>query len=221
MNLPFKKEIFYWLLCLIPFLFLAYIYGSLPGTVPTHFSIDGTANGWSSKQSLWFMPAGLPLFIYLLFLIIPKIDPKQRFNKASGKYEQLRFILLLFMTGLACFTIYISYKQSMAHVGKFMFAALGLLFAALGNFFPALKPNYFIGIRSPWTLENETVWKKTHKLGGKIWVVCGIVLAALPFIIKDEMLMNEIFLPTVLAMAIFPVLYSFIIWKQLKKKQTI
>lgn len=216
MKFNLKKEFFYWLLCLVPFVFLAVVYKSMPASVPTHFGISGQANGWSSKGSLWFIPAGLSLFIYLLFLVIPKIDPKQRLSKQSGKFEHFRFITLLFITGIACFTIYISYKQSIAHLDRFLFSAIGLFFAALGNFFPTLKPNYFIGIRSPWALENEVVWKKTHQLAGKLWVVGGLLLALLPFLFSNYSFINGLFISIILIITLLPLAYSFVIWKQLK-----
>jgi uncharacterized membrane protein len=221
MKIHFKKEIFYWLLCIIPYLFLGFVYSSLPETVPTHFGVDGRANGWSSKESLWFIPASLSLMIYLLLLFIPRIDPKQRLQHQTGKFEKIKFIVLLFITAIACFTIYVSYKQDMGHTGKFLFAGIGLFFAVLGNFFPALKPNYFIGIRSPWALENEIVWRKTHQLAGKIWVIAGLLLAVLPFILNNEMLMGQVFIGVILVIAFFPFIYSYIIWRQEKKKLSV
>lgn len=221
MKINFKREIFYWLLCLVPYLFLGWVYNSLPETVPTHFGISGKADGWSSKVSLWFMPASLSLMIYLLLLFLPRIDPKQRLQQQAGKFEKIRFVVLLFITAIACATTYMSYKQEVGHAGKFLFAGIGLFFAVLGNFFPALKPNYFIGIRSPWALESEVVWKKTHQLAGKIWVAAGLLLAFLPFILNNETLMSDIFLVVTLTIAFFPFIYSFIIWRQEKKKLSV
>jgi uncharacterized membrane protein len=218
MKIQPKKEIFYWLLCLIPFVYLAFIYKSLPESVPTHFGIDGAANDWSSKSSLWFMPAGMTVIIYLILTLIPKIDPKRRITKDSGKFEHVRFIVLLFITAVSCFAIYTSNKQSIAHFDKMLFVLVGLFFAALGNFMPTLKPNYFIGIRSPWALENEVVWKKTHQLAGKLWVPGGILLIALPFLLNDKELMTKIFIGISLAIALIPTAYSFIVWRQQKKE---
>ena len=218
MKFSFKKEIFYWILCLIPFVVLASVYKSLPGMVPTHFGFDGKANDWSSKQSLWFIPASLSVMIYILFLIIPKIDPKQRLAQHSGKYNHFRFLTLLFITAIACITIYISYNQSIAHLDKFLFSVIGLFFAALGNFFPTLKPNYFIGIRSPWTLENEVVWKKTHMMAGKLWLAGGLLLAVLPFVFMKSVIVDEVYIGIILLIALIPFVYSYIIWK--KEKQT-
>lgn len=216
MKKNIARELCYLLLALLPYAYLAWIYKSLPGTVPTHFNIHGKADDWSGKGSLWLMPAGMSLFLYLLMLLLPLIDPKQKLRRNTGKFEHIRFILVLFLTGLACFLLYVMKNQSMEHLGKFMFALLGLFFAVLGNFFPSLKPNYFIGIRSPWTLENENVWKKTHQFGGRLWVGGGLLILLLTFVLPASVSMDMVFLSLVLAMAFIPLIYSYVIWRKLK-----
>lgn len=217
MKTDFKKEIFYLLVCAIPFIYLAGIYSTLPQTVPTHFDINGRADGWSSKQSLWLLPGCLTIGIYLLLKFLPKIDPKRRLKSNQGKFEHIRFIVVLFIAALSCFILYVSAHQNLEHLNKFLFAFLGLFFAALGNFFPSLKPNYFIGIRSPWALENETVWKKTHQMGGKLWVLGGLTLMILAFLLHNDRLLGTIALPLIIVISIIPVLYSYIVWRNIKK----
>lgn len=216
MKINYKKELFYLLICLAPFLYLSTMYASLPETVPTHFDINGKANGWSSRGSLWFIPCCLGIGFDLLFLFLPLIDPKRRLSSGSGKFEHIRFIVVLFISGLSCFILYISKSEHLDQLNTFMFAFLGLFFAALGNFFPSLKPNYFIGIRSPWALENETIWKKTHQMAGKLWVGGGLLLIVMAFVMPDTALLGKIAVPLILIMALIPVLYSFILWRKIK-----
>lgn len=210
------KELLYLLLTLIPYVYLALIYSGLPASVPTHFDLKGVANDWSSKASLWFLPASLSLMLYLLMRFLPLIDPKQKLRSSTGKFEHIRFILVLFFTGLSCFILYITKNQNMQHMDKALFAFLGLFFAALGNFFPSLRPNYFIGIRSPWALENELVWKKTHQLGGKLWVGGGLLILVLAFALPATVPIAFLFLPLVLCMAFIPFLYSYFLWRKIK-----
>ncbi|WP_118950594.1 SdpI family protein [Taibaiella helva] len=216
MKKNIARELFYLLLALVPYTYLALIYSSLPDIVPTHFNVKGKADDWSAKGSLWLIPAGLSLFFYLLMLLLPLIDPKQKLRRNTGKFEHIRFILVLFMTGLSCFLLYVMKNQSMEHLDKFMFALLGLFFAVLGNFFPSLKPNYFIGIRSPWALENEHVWKKTHQFGGRLWVFGGLLILLLAFVAPASFPIDRVFLPLVLGMAIIPFIYSYVVWRRLK-----
>lgn len=221
MKINFKKEIFYLLISAVPYLYLALIYKGLPGAVPIHFDMHGEINGWSSRESLWFMPASLGIITSFLFLLLPVIDPKRRLNSGSGKFEHIRFVVVLFIAGLSCFCLYISKTQHVEHLNKFMFAFLGLFFAALGNFFPSLKPNYFIGIRSPWALENETVWKKTHQMAGKLWVAGGILLMVFAFMMGNNEILGKIALPLLIFISLVPVLYSYIIWRKIKKNNNV
>lgn len=211
------KELFYVLLTIIPYIYLVLIYAGLPETVPTHFDIHGTPNGWSSRSSLWFIPASLSLLTYLLFTFLPLIDPKQKLKANSGKFEHIRFILVLFMTGIACFALYVSANRNVQHMDKFLFAFLGLFFAALGNFMPSLKPNYFIGIRTPWSLENEQVWKKTHQFAGKLWVAGGLLVMLLAFLVSAASYIADAILPVILLIAFIPAVYSYVLWRKLKK----
>lgn len=218
MKISVKKEIGYWVLLIIPYIYLGMVYTALPETIPTHFDMNGDPNDWSSKASLWLLPVSLPLAFYLLLLFLPKIDPKQKLKPETGKFDRVKLIVLLFMTVLACFVIYISSKQNITHASRFLFSALGLFFAALGNVFPALKPNYFIGIRTPWALENELVWKRTHQFAGKLWVIGGLFIVALPFFLTKERMLVQVFITVTLMIAFVPFIYSFIVWRKLKQQ---
>lgn len=218
MKLNLKRESPNLALVAAPLIYLATIYNKLPSEVPTHFDLQGNANGWSAKWSLWLMPGCMALLFYLLFKILPLIDPKQKLKNGVGKYERIKFVVLLFITALACFTLYLAQQEGAAQLGKFMFAVIGLFFAALGNFFPSLKPNYFIGIRTPWALENETVWRKTHQVGGRIWVAGGILIAISAFFINNDLALETFFITAIIMMTILPFAYSFILWKKLKNQ---
>lgn len=84
----------------------------------------------------------------------------------------------------------------------------------LGNYFQTVRPNYFIGIRTPWTLENEQVWKNTHRLGGKIWIVGGILIAILAVLIKNNHLFYIIFGVILAFMVVVPTIFSYTEFKK-------
>jgi uncharacterized membrane protein len=94
---------------------------------------------------------------------------------------------------------------------------IGLLFVFLGNYFKTIKPNYFIGIKTPWTLENETVWKETHSLAGKMWFVGGLIIVFSSLILSKEANFTLFTVITVI-IALVPVIYSYIFFKQLEKR---
>lgn len=144
----------------IPFIYLAMIWSSLPEKVPLHWNIRGEIDRWGSKSELILIPVLLPL-TYVIMRLIPVIDPKKNFTKMGAKYEQLKFILIAFMSGLAVYIICATKIQSIGNFSSFMIAS-GFLIMIIGNYFKTIKPNYFIGIRTPWTLEHESAWKATH-----------------------------------------------------------
>ena len=212
MNL--KKEFPYILLIALPFIYLAYIWNALPETVPTHWNASGEIDGYNSKNTLLLIPFMLPVLVYIIMTIAPKIDPKNKIAAMGKKYEQLKFFLVLFMSVLALFIIYSSKTQSFSSP-NIIYILLGLLFAGLGNFMKTVKPNYFIGIKTPWTLENETVWKKTHLLGGKIWFVGGLLIVCMSLIFKAQTAAT-LFVIIAVLITIIPLVHSYIEFKKIK-----
>ena len=198
----------------LPFIYLAYIWNTLPETVPTHWNASGEIDGYGSKNTLLLIPFMLPVLVYIIMTIAPKIDPKNKIAIMGKKYEQLKFFLVLFMSVLALFIIYSSKTQSFSSP-NIIYILLGLLFAGLGNFMKTVKPNYFIGIKTPWTLENETVWKKTHLLGGKIWFVGGLLIVCMSLIFTAQTAAT-LFVIIAVLITIIPLVHSYIEFKKIK-----
>ena len=210
----FKKEIPFLAIALIPFVYLIYIWNRLPEKVPMHWNGAGEIDRYGDKKELVAILCMLVGITYFVFLIIPYVDPKQKLQNMGNKLNNLRMILTLFMSGLAVFILY-SVQQKSSNPG-FVFAIIGLLFAFLGNYFKTIKPNYFIGIKTPWTLENEEVWKKTHVLGGKLWFIGGLLMA-LTFLLPNEMQLYT-FLGITAVITIVPIVYSYLEFKKIKNQ---
>lgn len=210
----FKKEIPFLAIALIPFVYLIYIWNRLPEKVPMHWNGAGEIDRYGDKKELLVMLFMLVGITYFVFLIIPSIDPKQKLQNMGNKLNNLRMILTLFMSGLAVFILY-SVQQKTSNPA-FVFSIIGLLFAFLGNYFKTIKPNYFIGIKTPWTLENEEVWKKTHLMGGKLWFVGGLLMA-LTFVLPNEMQLYT-FLGITAVISIVPIVYSYLEFKKIKNQ---
>jgi uncharacterized membrane protein len=210
----FKKEIPFIAIALIPFAYLIYIWNRLPEKVPMHWNGAGEIDRYGDKTELvgvLFLLVGINYFV---FLIIPYVDPKQKLQNMGNKLNIMRMILTLFMSALAIFILY-SIEQKSSNPG-FVFVIIGLLFAFLGNYFKTLKPNYFIGIKTPWTLENEDVWKKTHELGGKLWFVGGLLMA-LTFVLPNNIQFYT-FMGITAVITIIPILYSYRIFNKIKNQ---
>ena len=210
-----KKEIPLLIVVLIPFVYLAYIWSFLPEIVPIHWNYKGEIDDWGNKSSLIFITFLLSGLTYILFTVIPFIDPKKRIQAMGNKYHNLKFLMVLFMSALAVFIIYSVKEQSITNP-SFIYLAMGLLFILLGNYMKTIKANYFIGIRTPWTLEYESIWKSTHKLAGKIWFVGGLAIVISSLTTSKDF--NGIFfISAITLLAIIPVVYSYMEYRKVKK----
>ena len=199
----------------LPFIYLAYIWNELPEKVPMHWNIKGEIDRFGEKSELLLIPILLPLLAYIIFLIVPKIDPKNKIRKMGNKYQHIKILLTTFMSILALFIIYTAKNQSFANP-NYIVLLIGILYIILGNYFKTIKANYFIGIRTPWTLENETVWKETHKLGGKMWFVAGIIVL-ISSLILEKQLNFTLFIIITGIITIIPIAYSYFKFKNLIK----
>ena len=185
MQFNFKKEIPLILITVIPAIFLWYVWNSLPPEVPLHWNISGEVDRYGSKNELIWLTTLVPIFLYVLFLLVPLIDPKKKIAAMGGKFYTIRFYLTLFLSVLFTFIIYSVKEQTLTNP-NYLFIIIGVFYVVLGNYFKTIKPNYFIGIRTPWALENETIWKSTHRLAGKLWVAGGLLIIITCFLFKQH-----------------------------------
>ena len=210
----FKKEIPFIIIALLPFIYLAFIWNNLPETVPMHWNASGEVDRWGKKIEILFPLIILSGVGYFIFSLIQTLDPKGNLEKMGNKLQNLRYIISIFLTLIGLFIVYSLQTQNSNP--KLIFAIIGLLFAFLGNYFKTIKPNYFIGIKTPWTLENEEVWKKTHVLGGKLWFIGGLLMA-LTFLLPNEMQLYT-FLGITAVITIVPIVYSYLEFKKIKNQ---
>lgn len=213
MNL--KRELPLIAIVLLPFIYLAYIWNQLPEKVPMHWNINGEIDRYGEKIELIIIPILLPLLIYIIFLVVPKIDPKNKLNKMGNKLQSIKFLSTTFISILALFIIYTAKNESFTNP-NYIVLLIGILYIIFGNYFKTIKANYFIGIRTPWTLESETVWKKTHKFGGKLWFAGGIIIVITSLILEKETNFT-IFLIITGIITIIPIAYSYLIFKNERK----
>jgi len=192
------------------------VYPHLPDQVPSHWNIRGEVDGYQDRFGGSFFIPLMTLGIYLLMLVVPIIDPRRdNYTRFRGAYTFLRWGMVLFMAilyGVAILSA-LGYGMEMDVVVKAMVAGL---FIIIGNFMGQFRHNYFVGIKTPWTLANEEVWEKTHRMGGKLWVVCGLVcLAMAPF---KTPWAAAIFFAAILVMTIIPMVYSYLLFARLQSR---
>ena len=133
----------------------------------------------------------------------------------GNKYYSIRLITTLFITVLFTYIIYSVKEQSLGHP-NFILMLIGAFFVLLGNYFKTIKPNYFVGIRTPWTLENEAVWKSTHKLGGKLWVVGGLLIIITSLVFSEPTALTLSIVITAI-ITLVPIAHSYLEFKKSPK----
>lgn len=158
------------------------LYPLLPERVPVHWNWRGEVDRYGSRFEGAFTAPLLALGIYALMLVAPLIDPRrENYARFAGAYRLLRWVFVLFMAGIyvVWMAAALGYRVDIGFAVK---TALGLLFIAIGNVLGQVRFNYFVGVRTPWTLADEAVWRRTHRLAAKVWVLGGLVCLVLaPF----------------------------------------
>lgn len=212
----YLKEFFMWILIVFPLAYLYIIWESLPQQIATHFDISGKPNDWTNKNNIPYLIAGMNIGIYLTMLILPYIDPKKRIMEMGSKYISFRLLLSMLMTSISGYMLYTAVEGSVNF--RLLIGIIAVFFALLGNYMQTLRPNYFFGIRSPWTLENNETWRKTHKLGGKLWILGGTMGLILSVIVTDNSLLGILFAIIVTVFVLVPFIYSYLEFKKNTQK---
>lgn len=203
----------------IPWVYLAFIWNDLPLTIPTHFGINGMPNKFGAKNEILLVPGiytVIGIGIYFLMRNIHKIDPKKKYSATtSAILSKIAVIIIILFCAVSLFICYWTLKGKVEGMPVF-FCGISLFFAYLGNLMHSIKPNYFVGIRVPWALENEENWRLTHQLASKIWFIGGLVLAVVALLLSMK-LFFIVFISTILVMTIIPVIYSYNLYRHSDK----
>ena len=206
-----------WGLALAPAVLIAVLYNSLPDMVPMHWGMGGRVR-YDPKVHIWWLAALSPLLAGL-FMLLPKIDPrKKNYEKFRGFYDGFVIVMMLFMLGIVGMVLSESFNPGRLQIEFVVVAACGLLFAFLGNMMPKIKSNFFMGIRTPWTLSSTDVWNKTHRLGGFLWLFGGLLVFALSFILSGTALFVALMI-IIAIMALIPIVMSYIWHRGLSDSQ--
>ena len=195
------------IIILLPILAGLILWEQLPEKIPTHWNVNGEIDGWSSKP---FAVLGLPAIMLAaqwLCVLGTAADPK----KAAHPQKVLQLVFWIFpVISILMFTLtYIAALGGQVRVEVIMPIFMGLVLAIVGNYLPKCKQNYTIGIKIPWTLNNEENWNKTHRFAGWLWTAGGIVIMLTGFFGGFW-----IFFVVMLLMVLAPVLYSYILHRR-------
>lgn len=209
-----KSEIISLLIIMISFIIGISFYSLLPDKVASHWNARGEVDGYMSKFGGLFLMPVISLVLLLLFIIIPKIDPlKHNIEKFRKYFDGFIVLMMLFLFYLYILTILwnIGVRFNFVHL---LVPIFSIFFYYCGILIQKAQRNWFIGIRTPWTLSNEQVWNKTHKIGGILFKIAGII--SLIGILLTEYALFFVICPVILA-SLFPVIYSYFAYQKLTK----
>ncbi len=211
-----KKEIWIILLILALFILGTVLYPHLPARVPSHWNIHGDIDGWSTPCFAAFFFPTVVLGIYLLLSFIVFLDPfRKNIEKFYGVLWQFKLAMILFMGGLYGVTLIAALSENKIPVDKIVIIGVGALFVFIGNLMPKIKRNFFIGIRLPWTIYSDEVWKKTHEMGKTVFMVMGLIILLSAFISGE--IAFTIMLLAIFGAIIFLAVYSYLEWRKIPK----
>jgi uncharacterized membrane protein len=210
----FLKEEWLQLLILItPFVIMAFAGERLPDRIPIRWNFRGHAKGYGPPYLLPLLNVG----IAALLLWLAKIDPKAfKMNLPNTALKPLRLVLTAFFLAIFCLSILPAFGLNIDSGPLIPNVAFPLLFLLIGNFLPAVKPNYFIGVRTPWTLESPDNWRLTHKFTGRLWVIASIVYIVIIFLLPEE-LREYMFMVYLGVIIVPPFVYSYMIFQKSKR----
>jgi uncharacterized membrane protein len=212
MKILTKKEILPIILIIFAFLVGLSLYPKLPDQVPSHWNTQGEVDAWSGKTFAVFFFPTITLVIYLLITLIPLIDPfRKNYLKFAKAYFWFRMLFVAFFVSLYFYTLWSAFGMKLS-INYFIIPLLSLFFILIGLFLPKVKRNYFVGIRTPWTIHSEETWDKTHKFAGRSFVVAGLI-SFLGIFIPDYSFI--IFIIAILSAALIPVIYSYFVFKRI------
>ena len=206
-----KLLLFTSILILLPSLVGCVFWNQLPEEIPTHFNLLGQADGYNHKVFAIFGLPALMLLMHWLLLFLMIKDPKS--SNISSKIQVLIYWIIPFVSCLSMISIFGESLGYSMMSGLLAQICMGVVMIVIGNYLPKTHRNYIIGIRLPWTLENDENWRKTHRLAGKIWVLGGLLLFLNSFM---QLYVYWVFFLTLFFVVIMPSVYSY----QLSKSES-
>ena len=189
------------------------LWNQLPDPMASHWDATDQVDGYTSKFWGVFMMPLVTLGMFLLFLAIPNIDPL----KANiAQFRETFNLFIAFMVGFMVFVHALTLRWNLGYtdfgIGQAMLPAMGLLFIVIGFMLRKAKRNFFIGIRTPWTLSSDIVWEKTHQLGAILFMASGVLAVIGGFI--GGMVAFWMLMAPLLGSTIFLLVYSYVLYQK-------
>jgi len=194
------------------FIASAIAYPRLPEIIPTHWNMDGQPDDWSSRAFGALITPVILLFVWGFARVLPAIDPRgANYAKFGGAFEAIFDSLMLFLLGMHIVLLRagLGYPVQIQRIAPF---GIGVLLIVIGNLLPRCRPNWFVGIRTPWTLSSDRVWEKTHRIGGRLFVAAGFLIAVAALFWVQWV--HVVLITSILLATAAVLIYSYLEWKR-------
>ena len=190
----------------------AALYTDLPAQIPTHWNAAGEIDDYSPKGWGIVMLLGMGVLVWVIMKLIPVISPKGYRTETFAEIVNLfQVVLVAFMSGICMLVLLESYGINV-RINESIFIGVGLLLFILGNYMTKMRKNFFLGIRTPWTLASDEVWSRTHRVGGPIFMAGGLLLAVSAFL----PIRAEAMAAVIVVIALVPVVYSYFVYRSVE-----
>jgi uncharacterized membrane protein len=209
------QELLLLLLLLLPMIYLGVIWPSLPDVIPTNFSLEGLPERVGQKSDFLLLMIFLfltNLLLYFLFRYIPHVEEptlsEEPLSVLQQKYYKIRFLIHIYLAVFSSAIIFMVSQGRPFVMERWVFMGVGILIGGIGIYLRKLQPNYFVGVRTPWTLQSPQIWRQTHNMAGTLWICAGIVMILSGFFMP---VVTGVFVLIFLgaALAFLPYIYSF------------
>ena len=212
MNKTSKRIL--WIISSLSFIGICFTYPYLQEQIPIHWDVNWEVDNWADKKYI-FLVGLMPIAMILMFEILPKIDPRRENYKKHGKsYPMIQIALVILMVLLGWVTVATVLFENFS-INKVLPAFMGIVFIILGNYMPTIKSNYFVGIKNPWTLADDLVWRKTHKAGGYVFTITGVLMIIMSLI--QYKVINYISYGVLILGILGINLYSYVLYRKINK----
>ena len=187
--------------------------------VATHYNMDGVADRTNTILTALAFVNGMSLFILVVMTALTWLEPrKENLQKSSRARQAITLAVVCLMIVIGITFVAEAYEYPMPRQ-RIIFVSIFVLFIFIGNFLPKLRSNFFMGVRTPWTLSSDTVWTKTHRLAGPIFMLAGLI--GIPFaLLAPVHQMTFVILGLILPASLIPVAYSWWLWRQEQSENT-
>ncbi len=212
MKLLHKDNYKNYIIALASLIISAIVLPVLPDQIPIHFNSQGGADGYGNPLMVFLFP-GIILFLNVLAEFTKHTDPRAANYAVFSKHYYLFYMVIdIFLFLVQLYVITYALEIITLNISNAIVAAMGVLFIIIGNLMPKIKQNFFMGIKTPWTIADEQVWYETHRLSGKLWFILGILMCICGFLPTNVMIPTLLIIMAVAVLV--PVVGSYVFFKR-------